>query len=105
MSGNKGLKSIHVPKGYKGLHIELPGCIVNIQVGLHDRDWQEVVRIDVLAIGERFAGEQPWFAEGSVDWNGAGIRVVKEMPGSEFSRRRKQGEIKQAMGNLACAVS
>jgi len=28
------LKTLKVPRGYAGLHIELPGAIVNIHVGL-----------------------------------------------------------------------
>lgn len=52
------LKTVHVPRGYAGLHCEIDGAIVNIWVGLHDDQGHRVTRIDVRA--DRYAGDSHW---------------------------------------------
>lgn len=63
------------------LHIEAPGCIINIQVGLTDSEGNPVTRVDVIAdnqVGDHWAtpdyknentGEPGYFV---------GVRVVKQ---------------------------
>lgn len=76
------LKTITMPRGYNKLHIELPGCIVNIQVGLQNNAWEEVVYISVDAHGDRFAGEPEWWADGGkVEYKGGACRIIREVPG------------------------
>lgn len=48
---------------YRTLHVEAPGCIINIRIGLTRDDGCEVTRIDVSADGERYAGEPPAWIE------------------------------------------
>ena len=40
------------------LHIEAPGCIVNIRVGLRNLDGQEVTAVSVKC--DQYAGEPKW---------------------------------------------
>jgi hypothetical protein len=58
------MAKIQVFKQEKGklLHVEAPGCTVNIRVGLHDADGRDVTSVEVLADGERFAGAS-WSVE------------------------------------------
>jgi len=51
-------------QGNETLHVETRGCIVNIRVGLHNTEGQEVTHIEILA--DKYAGEE-WALEGSVN--------------------------------------
>ena len=71
------LKHIHVPRGYDGLHIELPGAIVNIYTNLHD-DNGKVTRVSVNADGRNipYPNEEAWVKLGStIGPEGAGIMI------------------------------
>lgn len=59
------------PKGIKVLHIELPGCIVNITVNLTNEKDQQVTHIEVLP--DQYVGEE-WHLAANAPKN---IRVVK----------------------------
>jgi hypothetical protein len=62
----------------KSLHIEAPGCIINVQIGLHDSEGRRVTRVDVNADGWRYAGETPWVcADFPESPEGVGVRVVQ----------------------------
>lgn len=62
----------------KTLHIEAPGCIINIQIGLTDCNGHAVTSINVSSDGNRYAGDPAWWLEG-VEGNGdMGIRVICE---------------------------
>jgi hypothetical protein len=75
---DKGLKTVHVPRGYKGLHVEADGVIVNIRVGLHNNKGQQVTHISVMADGARFMGDAQWWAEwGEVDDLGGVCRIIQ----------------------------
>jgi hypothetical protein len=54
------------------LHIETDGCIINIEVGLHDRDGRQVTSVRVSPDGDTGTG-CIWVQEGS--------RVVQLLPG------------------------
>jgi hypothetical protein len=65
------------------LHIETDGCIVNIQVGLHDAQGRPVTRVDVTPDGDDGCGNQ-WDGERGrgappYDWipGAVPIRVVR----------------------------
>ncbi len=59
----------------KLLHIEAPGCIINIHVGLTDSEGRAVTRIDVKS--DRYAGEPAWWVENQEGNSGMAIRVVR----------------------------
>ena len=76
------LKSIHVPRGYDGLHIEVPGALINIYVGLHNTNGEEVTNISINADGPSFFGTRfrghTWRAIwGRVNRKGGGCRIIK----------------------------
>lgn len=50
----------------KLLHIEAEGCIVNIRVGLHNQDGQEVTSIEILH-------DEGWLLDGFVN-----NRIIQE---------------------------
>lgn len=80
------LKTITLPRGYDGLHIELPGSIINIHTGLTSLHGHEVVSISVDADGDRYAGDPEWWClPGDVDRRGAGIRIV-QCPAAEIAQ-------------------
>lgn len=63
------------------LHIEAPGCIINIQVGLTDSEGNPVTRVDVIAdnqSGDRW--ETPDYKDENTGEPGyfVGVRVVKQ---------------------------
>lgn len=62
----------------KLLHIEAPGCIVNIQIGLSNDKHSEVTRVDVTADGDRYSGDPKWWARGDVNRQGGVVLVEKE---------------------------
>jgi hypothetical protein len=64
----------------KHLHIELPGAIVNIQIGLRDAEGREVTRIDVQSDGNRYAGDPEWWVDGVAGDNGRGFRIIRMEP-------------------------
>ena len=74
------LKSITVPRGYDGLHIEVDGVLINIMTGLRNIDGQKVTTIRVNP--DQYAGDPQWKAFVSTDQykevetDGCGIRVV-----------------------------
>lgn len=55
------------------LHVEADGCIVNVQVGLRDREGRRVTRIDVIPDG--YIGEE-WDADGPT-----AVRVIERKEG------------------------
>lgn len=72
------LKTVRVPRGYRGLHIEIPGAIVNIRTGLHNAKGQEVTHISISA--DQYAGEE-WSADwGTVDAKGGACRIIEDKP-------------------------
>ncbi|GMU20575.1 MAG: hypothetical protein AMXMBFR13_06720 [Phycisphaerae bacterium] len=75
------LKTVTVPRGYEGLHIEVPGAIVNIYTHLRDEGGRQVVRVSVDADGDKYAGEPQWWcpdlADNGLDPGGVGIRIVQ----------------------------
>lgn len=73
------MKTVTVPRGYRGLHIEIPGAIVNITTGLHNDKGQEVTHINVMADQDRYMGDPEWWAEwGHVDRIGGTCRIIQE---------------------------
>lgn len=63
--------------GHECLHIEAPGCIVNIHAGLHDDHEREVTRISIDAAGDKYAGDKQWWCPDLQDPKGLGVRVVQ----------------------------
>lgn len=61
----------------KLLHIEAPGCIVNIQAGLHDAAGREVTHVEISASGDRYAGDPQWWIEGESGYRGIGARIIQ----------------------------
>ena len=64
-------------RGARTLHVEAPGCIVNITKGLRDTEGREVTRVDIQC--DNFAGEP---RVSIPDYNGAkylSFRVVREV--------------------------
>lgn len=61
------------------LHIEAPGCIVNIYVGLRGNgNSADVTSISITADADRFSGEAPWWCTpGEFDQHGGAIRIVR----------------------------
>lgn len=88
------MKTINISKRskYRVLHIEAPGCIINIRCGLTRSDGCEATRIDVSADGDRYTGDpQAWIEideSGHVpsDKTGATVLVIRDA-----SRVRKTG--------------
>lgn len=68
--------SISRTSRHKTLHVEAPGCIINITVGLSDDDGREVTRIAVSADGDRYAGDPQWWIDGTKSQNGHAVRVI-----------------------------
>jgi hypothetical protein len=63
----------------KTLHIEAPGCIINI-CQVEDATGRPVTRVDVNANADRYAGEPEWWALVGLDpkpCRGVGVRVIK----------------------------
>jgi len=54
------------------LHIEAPGCVVNVHCNLHNSDGAEVTTVEVIPDGPHYDG-RGWTADGSVRL----IRVVQ----------------------------
>lgn len=75
------LKAVTVPRGHEGLHIELPGAIVNIRVGLRDEQGRVVTRVSIDADADKYAGGAQWWcpdlAEHGLDPGGIGVRIVQ----------------------------
>lgn len=73
------------------LHIETDGCIVNIQVGLRNRDGNPVTVVSVLPDDESRGGDgqgDVWHTVDADDnkTDGARVRVVRQRPdGSPLS--------------------
>lgn len=63
--------------GKETLHIEAPGCIVNIHAGLADAAGREVTRVSVDANADKYAGDPQWWCPDLQDPKGLGIRVVQ----------------------------
>jgi hypothetical protein len=61
----------------KLLHIEAPGCIINVQIGLADRDGRKVTHVSIVADGNRFSGELPWWIEGRNGISAQNMRIVQ----------------------------
>ena len=70
---------------YEMLHVEAPGCIINIRVDLTDEDGRAVTRVDVMADGDRYAGDPKWWLAtndlASATPTGLGVRIIREGEG------------------------
>lgn len=53
--------SLHAGRRFRTLHVEAPGCIVNIHFGLTDTEGRSVTNVSINADGRRYAGERGWF--------------------------------------------
>jgi hypothetical protein len=56
-------KRVNLSSKRERLHIEAPGCIVNIHTGMVTVDGAEVTSVEVIADGDRYAGEPPWWID------------------------------------------
>lgn len=78
----KQLKSVRIPRGYTGLHCEVPGCVVNIRTDLADTEGRAITSVQIQP--DNYAGEAPWYvllptAEGGEARHGsATVRVRRE---------------------------
>lgn len=74
---NKNMKRISTRKLPDGiLHIEAPGCVINIHPGLHNSDGQEVTAIAIQC--DQYAGEPKWTLP---EFNGGkylNVRVLRD---------------------------
>jgi hypothetical protein len=74
-----GISSVDRQGGREHVHIEAPGCNINITAGLRTDKGQAVTRISVDAHGDRY--EEKWWcpdlAERGLDPQGIGVRVVQ----------------------------
>ena len=63
---------------YRILHIEVPGCIVNIHIGLTNIDGNPVTNVSITA--DQFAGDKKWMVvpDNGKPRDGIGVRVVRE---------------------------
>lgn len=61
----------------KNLHIEVPGGIINITIGLSDLDGRSVTCVSVNADGNRYAGSPEWWINGEPGNGGWGGRIIK----------------------------
>ena len=82
------LKTVHVPRGYDGLLLEVDGAIVNVWVGLRDDQGRRVTRIVVKP--DRYAGDPHW---NIVDTEArrldhAAIRIAQETADEQGDRER-----------------
>lgn len=59
------------------LHVEAPGCIINIRQGLSTEDGRQVTHVEILADGDRFSGERQWWIEGKKRDHARNIRVIE----------------------------
>jgi hypothetical protein len=71
------MRSIRLTARSQLLHIEAPGCIVNIDPGLTDTDGHMVCRVDVNADGDRYKGDRQWWVEGEAGNRGMSFRIVQ----------------------------
>jgi hypothetical protein len=62
------------------IHIEAPGCIVNIRLGLSTVAGQEVTAITIQC--DNYAGEAAWTMPDFENARHLHVRVVKEQEGS-----------------------
>ena len=65
-------------RGSRTLHIEAPGCIVNITKNLHDSESRQVTRVDVKA--DQFSGDTQWVLPEFGNRAFVGIRVMENPP-------------------------
>ena len=61
----------------KHLKIEVPGAIINIQIGLIDANGNNVVYIGVAADGDRYADQKPWWINATPGETGQAFRIVQ----------------------------
>lgn len=70
------LKTVTVPRGYEGLHLEVPGAIINVYTTLTNKDGRRVTRVSIDC--DHYAGQPPWFANSRVTRQGAGVLIVEQ---------------------------
>jgi len=62
------------------LHIEAPGCIINVRKGLHNSEGAAVTSVEIIC--DQYAGERPWsilgIAAEGIDVPVANLRVVEQ---------------------------
>lgn len=77
----KRIKNITLSKRNrtKALHIEVPGGIVIIHIGLTDEADNAVTYVSVSADGDRYAGQSKWWlVANEANPTGIGMRLVEE---------------------------
>lgn len=73
------MRSISLTRKPGLLHIEAPGCIINIDPDLTDSEGRSVVNVSVQADGNRYAGEPEWWLDGQRGNAGIGVCII-QMP-------------------------
>ncbi len=61
----------------KLLHIEAPGCIINITIGLTDPNGHPVTPIDITADSERYSDGPSWYENGIKGALGRNVRIIQ----------------------------
>jgi hypothetical protein len=68
------------PKTRDTLHVEVPGCIINVHVGLQTQDGQNVTRVDIKC--DDYPGEDVWRCPDFDNAEFVGVRVMR-MPDNQ----------------------
>lgn len=71
------------------LHIEIPGAVVSVHVGLRDSAGHKIVHVSVDVCGDRYAGDPEWWGlPTTADSKGVGIRIAR-LPKAEAEKQWK----------------
>lgn len=74
---DRPMRTVSLTRKSGMLHIEAPGCIVNITPGLTDTEGRAVVNVSVSADGNRYAGDPEWWVDGQRGNDGIGLRIIQ----------------------------
>jgi hypothetical protein len=71
------MRTINLTRKSPMLHVEAPGCVVNIHPALTDTEGRSVVNVSVSADGNRYAGQAEWWIDGTRGDDGRGLRIIQ----------------------------
>lgn len=71
------MKTVRLTRRSKILHVEAPGCIINISPYLDDKEGRPVVHISIAADGDRYKGDPQWWVNGEAGAAGYALRIIQ----------------------------
>lgn len=86
------MRTIRLSRRTQALHVEAPGCIVNIETTYTDPEGRPFVRVEAMADRDRYSGEEWWLTRGRLGPRGT-VAIITQAPLADLYPQGEAGDV------------